>query len=46
MGLEDWFPPLGPYPLKYEVGIGVPFVTLRCHFRKELENVEENGSNG
>ena len=34
MGLEDWFPPLGPYPLKYEVGIGVPFVTLRCHFRK------------
>ena len=25
--LEDWFPPLGPYPLKDEVGMGVACVT-------------------
>ena len=28
LGLGDWFSPLGPYPLKYEVVMGVAFVTL------------------
>ena len=32
--LEDWLPPLGPYPLKYEVGIGVACVTLIMSLRK------------
>ena len=27
--MEDWFPPLGLYPLKDEVGMGVVCVTLR-----------------
>ena len=29
LGLEYWFPLLGPYLLKYEVGMGVACVTLR-----------------
>ena len=29
MGLEDWFPPLGLYPLKYEMGMGAAYFTLR-----------------
>ena len=32
--LEDLLPPLGPYPLKDEVGIGVACVTLRMSLRK------------
>ena len=34
LGLEDLFPPLRPYPLKYEVGMGVTCVTLRMSLRK------------
>ena len=34
LGLEDWLPPLGPYPLKYEVGVGLVCVTLRIPLRK------------
>ena len=33
LGLEDWFPPLGPYLLKEEVAIGVACVTLRISIR-------------
>ena len=29
LGLEDWFPRLGTYPLKDEVGMGVAQFTLR-----------------
>ena len=29
LALEDWLPPLGTYPLKEEVGMGVTCVTLR-----------------
>ena len=34
MGLEVWFPPLGPYRLKDEVGMRVACVTLRISLRK------------
>ena len=34
MGLEYWFPPLGPYPLKYEVVMGVDYFALRMSIRK------------
>ena len=34
LGLEDWFPYLGPYPLKNEVGLGVACVTVRMSLRK------------
>ena len=34
LGLEDLFSPLGPYPLKYEVGMGLSCVALRISLRK------------
>ena len=34
IGLENWFPPLGPYSLKVEVIIVVAYVTLRMVFTK------------
>ena len=34
IGLEDWFPYLGPYPLKDRFGMGVDCVTLRISLRK------------
>ena len=33
LGLQDWFPPLGPYLLKKEVAMGVACVTLRISIR-------------
>ena len=35
LGLEEWMPPLGPYTLTDEVGMGIIFVTLRLSPRKE-----------
>ena len=34
LGLEYWLPPLGPYPLKYEVVMLVACVTLRMSLSK------------
>ena len=34
LGLEYWFPPLGTYPLKDEVGMGVACVVLGVSLRK------------
>ena len=34
LGLEYWFPPLVPYPLNGEVGMGVVRVTLKLSTRK------------
>ena len=34
LGLDYWLPPLGPYPLKDKVGLGVACVTLRITLRK------------
>ena len=34
LGLEDWLPPLGPYPVKDEVRIGVVCVTLSISISK------------
>ena len=34
LGLEGWLPPLGPYLLKDEVGMGVECFTLRISFKK------------
>ena len=34
LGLEGWFPLLGPYTLKYKMGMGLACVTLRLLPRK------------
>ena len=34
--LEDWFPSLGPYPLKDEMGMVVTCVTLSFSLRKGI----------
>ena len=34
LGLEDWLPPLGPYPLKEEMLIGLACVNFRVSLRK------------
>ena len=36
LGLEYWFPPLWPYPLKDEVGMVLVCVTLRISLRKGI----------
>ena len=36
LGLEDWFPPLDPYNLKYEVGMVFACVTLRLSLIKGI----------
>ena len=35
LGLEGWFPTLGPYLLKNKVGMRVACVTFRLYIRKE-----------
>ena len=34
LGWEEWMHSLGPYPLKYELGMGIACVTLRLYLRK------------
>ena len=34
LGLKEWIPSLGPYPLTYEMGMGIACVTLRLLLQK------------